>query len=486
MNGNGKHIIGRVINHTAAVLVTSRLRTKLTVGETLAEMRKHLNDPFFSLDRYNYLFGRGYVRPNTYYEPAVLLAVTKAAKLTATEAFALFDGARAQASEFQKLRSLFTHDEYLRAWEPYVGVTLTVRFAGEFVPPPVPYTVIGRQEDVANIQQRLMPTELKKRSRIIVIRGLPGVGKSDFMNKLLNESEGALKKAFPDGILWVEMRKETSSKEMLGLLGRQLGLGQKLAGIENIEEAANYVRQALRGLNVLVVVDGLWRLQDGITIKRIIPSSGVALFTTRFTGIAHEVAESSADIYKLAPLHPADFRNLMRYLMPSTAASLGSAFDELADTLGGLPLAARVAAARLERDFAYGFNIRDSVEDLLRRFSAYTAAKVGHAYADASDAPDLHRQFHLSLSVMPLHEQEAFARIGAIASRQGVFSLDAMETDAMLDTPQDSLRALIAAGLVEPLGAGRFQMHTMLAMYARYLHDGGGVDELVYEGIHPL
>jgi hypothetical protein len=77
----------------------------------------------------------------------------------------------------------------------------------------------------------------------------------------------------------------------------------------------------------------------------------------------------------------------------------------------------------------------------------------------------------LSRSTKGLDEKtkECFAFLGAFAPKPATFDLAAMAAVWELADPKPIVRELVARGLLEAVGNGRFQMHALLVQHARSL-----------------
>src|SRR5262249_34896561 len=123
----------------------------------------------------------------------------------------------------------------------------------------------------------------------------------------------------------------------LRMLGRALGDNFGLYDDEAI--AMSRARELLYDLSVLVVVDNVWTAEQLRTFMIVGPRSGL-LFVTRDAELALAVG---AHITHLEPFEGPQARMFLRKWLSRDDPNL----DSIADILGGLPLALKIAAASL-------------------------------------------------------------------------------------------------------------------------------------------
>jgi hypothetical protein len=65
--------------------------------------------------------------------------------------------------------------------------------------------------------------------------------------------------------------------------------------------------------------------------------------------------------------------------------------------------------------------------------------------------------------------RDCFACLGPFAPKPATFDLEALRFVWKMEDPLPIIRKLLGHGLLEPVGAGQFQMHELLVAHARSL-----------------
>src|SRR5437763_4858117 len=168
--------------------------------------------------------------------------------------------------------------------------------------PSLPTTarLIGRDQLLDDLTQQL------HRRKNLAINGLPGVGKTVLVVKLINNRQ--VLKYFHSGVLWAGLGSEPDMPGLLRRWGSLLGIGpvvmEKLSGIKEWMQA---IRDAIGTRRFLLVVDDAWRIEDALAFKMGGPNC-VHLVTTRFPEIAlqfteegntviHELSEDEGELF---------------------------------------------------------------------------------------------------------------------------------------------------------------------------------------------
>jgi DNA-binding SARP family transcriptional activator/tetratricopeptide (TPR) repeat protein len=221
--------------------------------------------------------------------------------------------------------------------------------------PPVKHTVVprrlpasiadftGRCEQLCEIRQALSDDDPAGRfgMRIVAISGKGGVGKSTLAVRAAHE----LRDVYPDGHLYADLQAPPGTDRVSAALDRFLrALGVDGSAIpEDVEEKADMYRSRIADDRVLVVLDGA---TDEDEVMPLLPAGpGCAVIVTsraRLSGLpgAH-----------LVDIHPFDvelsLEMLAKIIGTERVSAERSAAVELVDFCGHLPLAMRIAGARL-------------------------------------------------------------------------------------------------------------------------------------------
>jgi NB-ARC domain len=327
--------------------------------------------------------------------------------------------------------------------------------------------IFGRDRDIEEIRTRLArAAEAGANATVTVIRGWPGVGKTTLTAAVAHNQ--AVWGLFPDGILWTALGQAGSTKASLAHWCRQMNAAPDTDALD-VSELSARLAGLLHGKRMLLIVDDAWEAEHAIPL--LVGGSGAAvLLTTRSTDVARRLAPSAEDIYLLGVLAEADGLALLRTLAPSVVDEYPGETRELVAEVEGLPLALQVVGRMLAAEAHLGLGVSALLADL-RAGAALLSAPAPADRADLVSAttPTVAALLAQSTRRLPPALREQFAYLGAFAEKPATFNTEAIAAVWGVDDPLPAIRVLVGRGLLEPTGAGRFQMHALLAMHATAL-----------------
>jgi hypothetical protein len=330
--------------------------------------------------------------------------------------------------------------------------------------PPLPALFIGREDDVQELKRRLgstsdeVPASLQ---RLIVMRGWPGVGKTSLATVLAHDTD--VKAKFPGGVFWASLGQNPSLFGELAAWGRSLGIDR--LDTRTVEEASTQLANVLRDKRALLIVDDLWRTEHAIPFQ-VGGRHCAMLITTRLPEIAHEIAPGAT--YVLGVLSEAKALELLQTIIPAVVSGNPEASRELVQELEGLPLAIQVAGRLLNVELSYGFAITDLLQEIRKGARLIEAqAPVDQSDVTNETTPTVAALLKKSTDLLDAHTLDCFAYLGAFAPKPATFDVDAMKAIWQVDDPNPTIRTIVDRGLLEPIGAGRFWMHSILVEHAK-------------------
>jgi hypothetical protein len=351
--------------------------------------------------------------------------------------------------------------------------TIRQALAAYFLPgpgsaPPVPGLVIGRDEALGDLKERLGLSNDKAGAMHVLttVRGWPGVGKTTIATALAHDEE--IIKAFPDGVLWVSLGQKPNILSEMATWGRALGTDDLLRA-PTLKEATAQLTALLRKKRMLLLVDDVWETEHAAPFQQARGSECALLITTREASVANALAPTPDAVYNLPVLTEDNALKLLAALAPAVVAQHRDECLELVRSLECLPLALQVAGHTLNVEAAMGWGVTELLKDL-REGSKLLAEK---APADRIDletgiTPTVTALLQKSTDRLDEHTREYFAYLGAFAPKPATFDLAAMKAVWQVEDARPLVRELTNRGLLEPVG-GRFQMHALLVAHARAL-----------------
>ncbi len=289
---------------------------------------------------------------------------------------------------------------------------------------------------------------------VAVIAGLPGAGKTALALHVAH----TLRETFPDGQLWVPLDGATARPrdpgEVLGELARALRVPGTAIPPTTPERAALY-RSLLAGLRVLVVADDA---ASAAQVAPLLPGTGqcAVLITSR----SELAGPPGSRLVPLNPLTPAESMDLLAKIVGEqrVTAEPGAA-AQLAAACGQLPLAVRIAGARLAARTSWPLSA--------------LARKITHARRrlDELETGDLSVRASLTQSYQALNEtaRRAFRRLALLDSAEfAEWQVSALlgTDDAATVVNQLADSSLLTATGIDPAGQPRYRPHDLLRDYA--------------------
>jgi tetratricopeptide (TPR) repeat protein len=314
----------------------------------------------------------------------------------------------------------------------------------------------GRQAAVVQLQELL---EGERATAIVIsaIAGKAGVGKTALAVRVAHR----LRSRFADGQLYVNLRgveaQALDPTEVLAGFLRALGVEGAVIP-EGLEERVRLYRSRLADRRMLVVLDNAAREAQ---VRPLLPGShGCAVLVTSRARLGGLEAAHALTLDVLEPDQAVEL--LARLAGPGRVAAEPEAAQQIARLCGWLPLAVRIAGARLAgRPHWRLAMLAERLADEHRRL-------------DELAAGDLEVRASVALSYQGRGEQERrlFRLLGLLVAPSFPAWVAAALLDLALAEAEGLLERLVDAQLVEAAGqdqAGqlRYRLHDLLRVYAR-------------------
>ncbi|MCE6993454.1 tetratricopeptide repeat protein [Saccharothrix sp. S26] len=327
-------------------------------------------------------------------------------------------------------------------------------------PPPVPRQLLGapvhftdRVAELAELNEALVEHRRDGTRMFAVLSGPGGVGKT----ALALHWAHTTRDRFTDGQLYVDLAGFSGSEpvqpeDALGLFLRSLGVPSREVPVEITEQAALY-RSLTADKKLLVLLDNAYSAAQVRPLSPSSPSSAVLVTSrNRLTGLVAE----GARLVDVGPLGNVSAVRLLAKVVgkrrvdddPERAAAL-------VGMCGGLPIAVRVAAARLASRPKWSVQkVVTELSDERNRLSMLSA-------------PELSVQTTFDLSYRALRPTAAalYRRLALHPGRE--FGASVAVSVLEKDATHALLEELVDGNLVESVGETRYRFHDLLRLHAR-------------------
>jgi tetratricopeptide (TPR) repeat protein len=322
---------------------------------------------------------------------------------------------------------------------------------------PAPTHFTGRRPELAALDAMLAEAAAGGYPLVVVLAGPGGVGKT----ALGTQWAHGLGNRFPDGELYADLAgfggsDPTPPREILGAFLRTLGVDSPRIPVGLSEQAALF-RTFTAERSLLVFLDDAY---SAAQVRMALPASpGCAVVVTsrhRLPGLAAD----GARVLEVEPLASATaVRLLAKTVGDDRVARQPDQAQSLVDLCGGLPIAVRVAAARLATRPKWSVaRVVTELSDERRRLDALSAP--GQVSVLASF--DLSYRA-LSATAATLYRRQALQP----GAEFGIGPACAVLPGADPVVARNLLGELVEVSMVAEVGEDRFRLHDLLRLHAR-------------------
>ncbi|MFI0447463.1 BTAD domain-containing putative transcriptional regulator [Actinomadura sp. 6N118] len=397
---------------------------------------------------------------------AEALAAYRFARQRLVEELGLDPGEQLRRLESAILRGQTGPDMVSEAVGPVIAETTSVVAPVPAAPPMIPRrlppgigVVVGRDEEIGILRETLRPAPGAGATvPIALVTGRAGVGTS----ALAVHAAHLVAEDFPDGQLYIDLRMcGTDPGRVLVRLLRSLGVKRERIP-DDLDERTGTYRDIVSGRRILVVLDNA---MDEPQVRPLLP--GTSSCAVLVTSQARLGGLDTARLLELDVLAPREAVELLRRVLgPERVAGERAAANEIVRLCGGLPLAVRIAAARLVTkphwrlaDMAARLRDESGRLDELVHGGLEVRARLAHGYGGLDDPA-----------------KTMFRRVGllkapefGIRSAAGVTGMNEADAEAALERLVDA--RLVDARLVDaacPSASGetRYRLPDLVRLFA--------------------
>ncbi|WP_370948820.1 NB-ARC domain-containing protein [Amycolatopsis sp. cg5] len=317
-----------------------------------------------------------------------------------------------------------------------------------------PGVFVNRERELGLLRE-LLPIGGVGRPLICICRGFPGVGKTAFVRhyvELISDLSG-----YPGGYLHVDFSASPSGEvvsvaDALASCLISCGVAKEVIP-DGLAARANLLRSRTAERGVMIVLDDV---TDPGQVTPFVPrGAGSAVLVVTSSKLT-ELQFDGAAVVELEPLLAEDGVHLFTSLRGGDAADESAQVAELVRLCAGLPVALRVAAARL----AARPDMR--VGDLVAQIADEGAGMAAFAVRGVDKVSAV---FAVTYGALPESAARLYRLLGLFPGRDLTF-----ETATELAGPGDSavvdLETLIESGLLTVDSASRLSLHPLLRRHA--------------------
>ncbi len=328
--------------------------------------------------------------------------------------------------------------------------------------PTLPPSYIEREAMDEVHTQLLIDTEkplvVSARQQTMTLYGMGGIGKTTLVAALSRTCD--VRRAFPDGLFWLEMGKSADVLTRMGDIG--VAFGDSRQEYPDLARARSRLGAVLSGKRVLIVLDDVWNHQHAEAF-RVVDSGCRLLITTRQSGITTKL---DAQGIQLDVLTETEALTLIAERLQIEPGSLPAECVAIVQIVGRHTLAVSLAAAQLHESGM------DYAPRLLKRLQE---GKVFKTLKLDEDDKNLNLEKCLFLSYDDLTDdiKRRFRAVG-IFVLEGTFDEAAAGSiwgDEDADDTLDALTHLVRVGLIQRVRGNRYNQHGLLRAYAHALLD---------------
>lgn len=337
--------------------------------------------------------------------------------------------------------------------------------------PTMPGLLVGRENVLIELRKKLLQirdaNSVNKEMARMIVYGWPGVGKTTIAKAIAHDP--GFHEEFPDGLLWASLGQDASIRSQLVAWMQTLGLRSN----PQLSDAnlASLISGKLIQTKVLLVVDDVFEAHDAMSLL-LGGKNCATVLTTRFLSVAEQLSSRPGEQFNLPLLSKEAALQLLRELAPSVVKMCKERCKKLVEEMECLPLSLQVAGRILQSEYS---RTGDAFEVLERLIQNQTSILKEPVPADirsvlGEKANSVTALLKLSTDLLEPKEREYFASLAAFAAKPAIFKEDHLKGIWGVE-PRDVLRALQDRGLVEGLGEGRYQVHSLLVTHAKTLCD---------------
>jgi DNA-binding SARP family transcriptional activator/Tfp pilus assembly protein PilF len=302
----------------------------------------------------------------------------------------------------------------------------------------------------------MMDTALGAGGQVLVVSGAAGVGKSALAVRWAHR----MADRFPDGQLYLDLRghdpeRALSPGQVLTHVLRALGIPAERIPLD-VTEQTDLFRSLVRDRRLLILLDDAGTADHVLPLVPPTATSALAVTSRRhLSGIAVRYAVRAVTLDVMAEAEAVEL--LGRILGRSRMDTEPGAVGELVELCGRMPLALRIAAAKL------AYRPRQLVADLVAELAGDDRLD---ALAVDGDTLGLRAVFDSAYQTLSEPAAEVFRLLGLHPGATFGTHLAAAVAEMSHGRARRAVDELAAAHLITEIDSGRYRFHDLIRLYA--------------------
>lgn len=332
-------------------------------------------------------------------------------------------------------------------------------------PPHPPYNLVGRDELIQELKQRVFQGG---NLALSALNGLPGVGKTALALTIAHDRE--VLGHFCDGVLWAGLGRESNVFSYLGTWGMALGLSQaEMEKLTSLTRLTETLHRAIGTRRMLLVVDDAWSPEDALVFKLGGPYCA-HIVTSRLPEVAQRFAFEGT--ITVRELDEDDSLRLLEQLAPGVSATAPDEVRAIIQTVDGLPLPLILMGnyLRIQMKTEQLRRLRTALDRLIE---VKERLRLEQPQGGLERHPSLPEGIPLSqLAVIKISDealdqetQQVLRSLSVFPSKPNTFSEEAAL--AVAATHTRAIDTLQDFGLLESSGPARYTLHQTISDYAQ-------------------
>lgn len=334
-------------------------------------------------------------------------------------------------------------------------------------PPRILHNLVGHE----GIYHEVKAKVLLPQGQMLAIYGLPGVGKTSLILKLIYDED--ILQVYDQGIIWIAVGKTPDLFSIYANLLAAVGLNpNEIGSLKTVQERRLRFQSLISLKRMLLVLDDVWELED---IQELVlgGTQHCYILTSRLPKLVVSLDIEQGSILKLSELSKEASLNYLITALPTIAANYLNDLQDLVQVIGGLPLSLYLIAGYLKRAAIGGLNNRiwealATLKEPDNRISLSQTVLFPQYYPSLEHSLlSLANVIKLSLESVSEEALIDLYRFSVFVAKPHSFSLEAAHY-VSLHSPQ-SIYELLDAGIVEGIGNERLTLHQAIHDYIHVL-----------------